>query len=275
MPTCAQFQAFLEGQQLLARLFVPGIGDRMATLAAFFDESGKLADTKVVAFAGCIAGYPEWEVMGNKWMALIRGKVAYVSMKDAIHFTGPFEGWRNRVDERDALLEQLAELAIDHISYWIPFVMTEDDFNRLPQSQRKQFKSPSYMGFEACVRAIADHNKNQQFVVIYDSSEEYSALCLKMYHRMRRQNPNVKEHCASITFAEDQRLPPLQLADMMAYCSRANTLKDRQPIPPIVERLYSILNKYECVGRYDLVYRHEDDLGEGSIERTWTPPTKD
>jgi hypothetical protein len=83
---------------------------------AFLDESGTLADMKVVDFAGSVAGGSEWQAVGsNKWMALIHDKEKYISMKDAMNFHNEFANWKDGVDEGDELLENLAEMAMDNI----------------------------------------------------------------------------------------------------------------------------------------------------------------
>ena len=248
----------------------------MSVAMAFFDESGKLQDSEAVVFAGCIAAEEHWVSYMQKWSERIKRAnppMNSLSMKDAMHFHNEFTGWQNRIHERDDLLADLAEIAVDHIICWVALPVTATLFKGLPEGRKKQLRNPQYMGFEAAVKAMLDIVKNPSTSLLHiycDSSEEYAEKCLKLYPRMRYLDAETKQRCIAITFAEDQFFPPLQVADMIAYCIRANCLRHKVRPEPIVDRLLSIFerdqSKYK-LPTYEFVYREHDDLGSGTIEK--------
>jgi hypothetical protein len=87
--------------------------------------------------------------------------------------------------------------------------------------------------------------KNAELHVICDSAEEYSGQILELYLRMRVRVKEFKRQCVAITFAEDHMFPPLQLADIVAYCCRQREQLDEDQRPGVVNY---ILDKMESSG---------------------------
>jgi uncharacterized protein DUF3800 len=267
-------ELILSGHRALSRLWEVSRGEDINTMPlamACCDESGKLHDSKFVAFAGCIAFDQHWAVFEVKWRERItKENIAYVSMKDAIHFRNEFSGWKERTEERDQLLKDLATIGMDLIGFWIPMVIDTDRFKAMPEQKRKRLKNPQYMGFEGCVKAIIKGSPRQDvFLNLYcDLSEEYAETCLKLFQRMRFKEPELKQRCVAITFADDTKLGPLQLADMMAYCARADHLRHVDKPDSIVEELLAIFRREKTTEGYTLVYGSEDALGNGTIEKS-------
>jgi hypothetical protein len=75
-----------------------------------------------------------------------------------------------------------------------------------------------------------------------------------------------KKSCYALTFGDDDRLPGLQAADMVAFCSRAEHLQHAFPLDPIVEELIGILWTSDRKSG-QLIYRSDGaGLGHGEIE---------
>jgi len=214
----------------------------MATVVAAFDESGKLADTEYVVFAGSVATYEEWDVVSGKWMDILgKAGIDYVSMKEAMHAHGQFSDWKNRTDERDALLISLAEMFHSLIKYHVATPMENAHFKRLPPQVRKLLKNPQYCGFESCIRQVAASlPDNYVAQLMCDCSEEYAVECLKMYLRLRRSSDEFKSRCVAMVFCEDENSPPLQAADMLAYCLRADYSRSTSTPPKVIDELLRI-----------------------------------
>ena len=119
---------------------------------AVFDESGKLADTKVVVFAGSVATADRWNVMCQDWNAkLTKLGIKYLTMKDAMHLHGEFRG--RDVKERDILLTSLADALHSSVGFHVATPMSSSEFFSLPTAARKMLKNPQYCGFQACMHA--------------------------------------------------------------------------------------------------------------------------
>ena len=101
----------------------------MAIFQVHCDESGKLHDTKNVAFGVCV--FREDEVAGfwRRWNDLLKdANIAYLHMKEAMRLEGEFRGWKDRKTgeaERDELLEALGKLLHERSGLQIFFVMIQ------------------------------------------------------------------------------------------------------------------------------------------------------
>jgi hypothetical protein len=211
----------------------------MVIVKACFDESGKLADKDYVVFAGSVATASEWEVLSERWLALLKENgIAYLSMKEAFNFRGEFKGWRPRATERDRLLVKLAETAQPFIGFHLSSPMSTKQFSALSAKEKAKLVNHQYLGFETGIRATAQKaNSPEMKIQVYcDSSDEYSRQCLDLYIKLRSKNQDLRERCIAITFAEDRYFPPLQLADMLSYCVR-HTQEGSNPEPVILSIL--------------------------------------
>lgn len=214
----------------------------VATVVAAFDESGKLADTQYVVFAGSVATYEEWDVVSGKWKNLLaNAQVDYLSMKEAMHSHGQFEGWKEKEKDRDDLLIALAEMFHSLIKYHVATPIESSQFRKLPPAVKKLLKNPQYCGFESCMRQVAGSLPDDYVVsLMCDCSEEYAVECLKMYLRLRAGDQQFKSRCVSISFCEDENSPALQAADMLAYSLRADYSRETSDPPKVVNELLRI-----------------------------------
>ena len=162
-------------------------GPEIAVVSVYCDESGKLADSKVVVFAAAVADDSDWKTLGKGWLkALRQARIRSLHTKEAMRRKGQFEGWVEA--DRDGLLEQLAKLANERIACNYSFEMDTAKFSALPQPDRKRLKDLPYCAFEGLIRAIAHEHQdrpNMRFQLVYDLSEEYSTECLKLFNPAR------------------------------------------------------------------------------------------
>ncbi len=240
----------------------------MVIVKACFDESGKPKDKDYVVFAGAVATDDQWSVISEQWNAILtENHIRYLTMKEAFRFKGEFKDWRERKTDRDRLLVKLATMAHPLLAFYVSAPIENKDFENLPDKQRAKLKHVQYCGFEACVRKTIETVKNREMRVhIYcDSSEDYSRECLELYINLKRTHLDMREKCIAITFADDEHFPPLQMADMIAYCVRHG--RGDKPEPVITE-LLKIFGQ-DGIGTSGLVYTAEGKgLGSGLLEPT-------
>jgi hypothetical protein len=233
-----------------------------------FDESGKLADSEFVAFGGCVAPENAFEAFLPKWRERLHAdKLSYTSMKDAIHFRGPFEDWGRDIKRRDTLLFDLAQLLSDAPIMRVASPMTTAEFRALPETQRKRFGNDIvYCGFEACIQGMLNQGTNLALHIACDLSEEYAKKCLTLFNKLRARNEVIKSRCFAITFADDTQHLGLQAADMVAFCARAEKLAPTKPQESIIERIIDLFRSQRTeVGTF--LYRADGPgLGYGELE---------
>ena len=241
----------------------------MAVLFAYFDESGKVADTKSISFCGVLAYEDDWVGISRSWNSALKdADLPYVKMGDAMNWRGPFENWRlsdpTRENLRDTLLTQLVKEAVKRTHSIVTIPYSAADFKALSESEKRRYKDPVYLGFESgmnvLARAAIDHPKNTIHLCC-DNSEEYSGQCLSLYQRLRRKNPDLKRKFRALTFAEEADFAGLQLVDIFAYGQREIHTQG-EGARAIVKDLNALFTEYKNFSRS---FQHEwrnKDLGD-------------
>jgi Protein of unknown function (DUF3800) len=252
------------------RSFSQGEPCSVATFQVHCDESGKLQDSKCVTFSGCIFREDAVAEFSRRWTECLEdAQIADLHMKDAMRFGGEFRGWKNHGSDRDALLETLGKLLHDRGSQ-VVFTMDTKKFKLLDQNTQGLLKNPVYAGFDGLLKVImstAVHHKTPEhrFHLVYDLSEEYSTECLRLFNKMRMRQPSVKTFFPSIAFADDREFPPLQAADMVAYCAREEFLQGVGCCTGIVGKLLDISGSSTAIQK-TVVHKQGRPLGEGMVE---------
>jgi hypothetical protein len=145
--------------------------------------------------------------------------------------------------------------------------MSTKEFRALPQADQERLKNPVYCGFEGCVRAAVDsipRGEPHSLQIVCDLSEEYSVQVLRLFHKLRSRNEEVKRRCHALFFADDRYIPVLQLADMFAYVCRAFHVGNPPEI--ILDIIELLTGKRTIESTSRMVYgAGEIDLGSGRI----------
>jgi hypothetical protein len=214
------------------------------TVSLFLDESGKFQDSEVVSMGGLLLAPATNRDLSQSWTNRIESDgLPYTSMKDAINFTGPFYAWRadsGKEQRRDVLLNELASMICAAPALQISACMRSAQFRQLSQEQRKLFRNDlHYAVFESCVIGAVVHLSEwpPTVMVACDLSEQYSEECVKLFHLLRKTKDAVKRRCSGITFADDEKVPALQMADMLSYCMRVSEMGTAAQPHPVVSRL--------------------------------------
>lgn len=200
----------------------------MATLHVAFDESGKMGDSPHVVFAGFgVEGEPyrgsqfqrDWE------KRLSDVGISHFHATDAFTFRGPWAQFRGNRKDRDKLILSLVELGCDYFSRGSRSLMDTDKWKALPQETRRRYRNEDlfYFAFEQGIMGMLNSshvNQGDAFTLICDDSDEYSVECLKSYRRFIKSAPELSARVNGICFFDDKKYPPLQMADLWAYCLR-------------------------------------------------------
>ncbi len=238
----------------------------MAILQAYFDESGKLHDDgDYVVFGGLAGRMDEVSVFSRKWRELLGSDVDHVHMRDAMRMEGAFRAWKGKEARRDELLIECAKLAHSQSARLIVSEMDKADFRKLAPSEQRRLKNPAYGGFEACIRALASSFSGDDLHIWYDESQEYAGVCLKLYQKIKNLNTDLARRLPSVTFANDEKYPGLQAADMVAYSAYV-IKRDGSASQKVVQEINSILNKRRDHGMRHLLYVKGSSLGSGILE---------
>jgi len=88
-------------------------------LKVYCDETEYSADCRIVCLAGCMAAGEAWSLVEQQWQEALAGvQINELRARDLDNGTGEFYKWKDRPDERNALLAKLiAILRRHHIIY--------------------------------------------------------------------------------------------------------------------------------------------------------------
>jgi hypothetical protein len=236
-------------------------------LVASCDESGKLADASCVTFAGWLADAAHLNAMSQDWDTLLASHgISYIKMSEVLGFRGEFAGWKDRQEERDRLLLDLAHITQSNAICFVAVPISCEGFKDLPDVRKKQLLNPQYCGFETFVNIMsANASKlDQQLQIWCDSTEEFAETCIGLYHKIRSRNQTVRDTCISITFGEDQYFPPIQVADIYAACARQDSMRAVTKPNPLVPKLLEVFGQNGSFGGL-MSYTTSSGLGSGIV----------
>jgi hypothetical protein len=84
-------------------------------LKVYFDETGYPADCQFICMAGCMAAGEAWALVEQQWKeALDDVQINELRARDLDNATGEFYKWKDRPDERNALLARLIAILRRH-----------------------------------------------------------------------------------------------------------------------------------------------------------------
>jgi hypothetical protein len=203
------------------------------TVNAVFDESGKHKDCELVVFGGLMFDPTQATPPFNReWRTLLRASGVPLPVGRCGPFLHMVE--LNRMHKRansDRAQQQAIELLAESLAKCIcKYAMsgswnsiTVELFRNLPESDRGRYKDPFYYAFESGVSTLANGfcvDSQDDIALICDDSDD-SIECLKSFRRLKRTNQTVGDKVSVIAFGDYKVYPPLQAADMFAYCFRA------------------------------------------------------
>jgi len=167
--------------------------------------------------------------MSDKWNRTLQNEgLAFWRTSSAAGLSGQFKQFRNRRKELHALAQELTRIACEFGEAGYVASVTMDDYNILDETVRKTLKDPFYAAFQSGIKVLMDNADvlpADTFTLICDDSDEYSSECLNTYRRIRSAHPEVADRIAGICFHDDKVYPPLQAADLFAYCYRKRAEK--------------------------------------------------
>lgn len=224
-------------------------------LIGAFDESGKLDDTEHVSFAGFVAKPAKWEEFREEWRRLLRPhKIKYWKTCDAVHMNGGYARFRKREKDLRTLITKLAELICKYAIEAMSGSISTSEFKQLSQDARKKLKDPQYCAFESCVRMLvssAEVDPGDTFTLVCDDSDEYAEHCLKLYTRLQKSTV-ISKRIVGLCFADDKKYEPLQAADLLAFCERAE--RREEPPDAIWRCAQEVFSKhYKCISGSQVV----------------------
>jgi hypothetical protein len=197
----------------------------MATITAYFDESGKFKDQPTIAFSG-IAGVSEnFKAFYRDWSRHLKlNGLKLLTMKKGLNVRVPLsdkraaKGVTNRLDA----LMPFAECIRKHLQTVTCVAVDTEAFSKTPEHLRKLWTdNPHFMAFTVALLALLDPlDKEDKLNITCDDEEATAMQMYQMYRRVKLVYSDARKRLCSLCFADDDVYSPLQAADFVASLSR-------------------------------------------------------
>lgn len=204
---------------------------------SFCDEYGHAQDpTKhFMGIAGLLAWSDEWTALSNRWWEI--QKIEQVPnpfhMADFVHHNEKFSDQRwESVDERRRILGLFLDAVKQANVIPVSASVSLRDFNGLTEEQRTKLQSPYHIAFQevtfnlafaAANRALQTATAREEFfgnriAMVYAKLRKFTGPAEKLWDAIKEHNIAAGNWMSSYTPAEPADYPPLQVADILAYC---------------------------------------------------------
>lgn len=232
-------------------------------LQVWLDESGR-GQQPVFVLAGYLNSAGCWNEFGGEWKQLLQRPPALSRLKgkEAFGLRGEFKGWSQ--SDRDRRLLKLAKLIGRYSPKGIAFVIQSQDFNQVVKTAPSSpFQNPDFMAYFLSLATILPMVQcrfpSQKLEIIFDSGLVRPRQAAEAYEQLLAKAPGLAALLASREprFEDDEQFPPLQAADLLAYCVRAEHDPQRAQDAansPIVAELRKVLTPLIAVNGKPMQY---------------------
>jgi hypothetical protein len=215
------------------QIYVPRIYDEssewiamLSTVAAFFDESGKFKDHRVISI-GCVGGYVERTDgdFARQWAMLLgRYGLKVISAKDVFNYKRPLSK-KNPclgIEDRTKALGEFISCIRNNLQVIVGMATDAEAFKKLPPHFFQYFgTTPSFMTFVRTVMHVSEFTPDgSKVTMICDDDEEIAIPFFKLYRRVKKVWPDARRKFGGIAFVDDRYLFGVQASDLVAALVR-------------------------------------------------------
>jgi hypothetical protein len=204
----------------------------MTIFQAFFDESGKFKDHRVVSFCGLCSPPRRIQQFEDEWKGLLRSaEISSLTMKRALRHkrkVSPQIGEQS-AQERTEALTSFALCIRKHFEIGVAITIDVAAYHKMSVAAKRTIggnDDPHYMAFMSAIMAPPKRMlQDDRISLICDDDEGTALNCYRLYRRARKVLPDLKYKLVSLAFADDEVFVPLQAADFLSSLARLNALK--------------------------------------------------
>jgi hypothetical protein len=239
------------------------------TVTAFFDESGKFKDHKVISFAGVAGFNEEFQPFADEWGRLLyRNGLQILSAKDAFNARRPLSRKNTRVGvkERNEDLCQFVGCIRKHLSVVTGVTIDVRAFKKLPSHFFQSYgNDPVFVAFARALLKVVEFTPDPDKIsFICDDEEQVAFHIYRLYRRIKRVYPEARKKLVGITFADDRVLFGLQAADLVAALMRLEAgrkwLRTRYDYAPLFNALSKFPERHERIWEVSTAFADKPTL---------------
>jgi hypothetical protein len=208
----------------------------------FFDDSGKESDpsNKIVCIAGYVAAPGMWNGFQEMWRhMLVKHNLKWLHMKDFLNDKSSEYAYLG-LDwpRKQRILEDFASAI--KINQLIGFGISVDAeaWQRMPKETIKAQGTVQEFCFIRILRTLVERIKRsapeEHVSITFDCDRAYTPARFQRYIAVRDKFPDAERYLAAFNIAEPKVYVPLQAADLLAWETRKDLLRQiegHQPRP--------------------------------------------
>jgi hypothetical protein len=192
-------------------------------IEAFFDDSGKQADSPFVCIAGFLAHCSYWYRFVEQWNPLLqRYGITNLHMKELMSSNGEFKEFSP--EQRNKLIVEVMQIIKANELCGFGAAVDAKYWNTLPKEIKKKYGNAEEFCFQRILRMMRDYmvscNETDHVSITFDHDQEFSNPRLTRFNNITKRDPLARERFISICFARTRPYPPLQAADVLAWETR-------------------------------------------------------
>lgn len=192
---------------------------------AFVDESEGAGERRILLLAACIQSVSVWERFSEDWDRVLNEepKISGFHTREARNRTGNFKGWRS-VD-RDLKIIRLSELIWQHDIHAFSVWVSARDFAETIQAVgSSDLKHAYFLAFTGLVMRAASYQEHlgstSPIRYVFDNKGDIGYEAQMWYPILKENAPAAALMGGTPTFEDDERVLPLQAADLVAWHKR-------------------------------------------------------
>ena len=205
-------------------------------LNAYIDDSGNAKDPQETAFTltGYVFTAHNAMLFSDSWQEVLRRcKVPYIHTREAIRLDGVYAGLSG--DQMNTCLVECAKVIQAHAEFELSCVIETGAWERAQPLIRKNelheftlYSNPYFLQYATLIQHLHHHKFTSGYsddvTFLFDKHSVNMNEVAELYHKIRGSAPDMFERIGiSIdppNFYDDQKIVPLQAADMAAYTVR-------------------------------------------------------
>jgi hypothetical protein len=202
-------------------------------IAAYYycDESGRPNKDRYASFGGYIGRISDWNPLSLLWNKELRRfnipaiHVSKMYLATESKEWGPIAArYGDRWPEvREEILNSFASLVNESEVKPIVVHVDAEEFWKMP-NVRRVFENPYYLAFVYCMRkaisVLVWPPEGYAMGIVLDHNENTQRGCLELVSELRKREPQIARHIASLCFVKDEHFPGVQAADMVLHLTR-------------------------------------------------------
>ncbi len=229
-------------------------------LNCFIDDSG--SDPKsthrgpVFVLAGYVSTVERWKTFSDEWeMALKSGPKTleyFKSTEAESRKRGQFDGWSTQ--ERDAKLEELADVLIRNAMFGISAVLSWESYTSVQSEYPAHYLNPYALLYHAAISITVRRMRRLQIEdkieFVFDEQGRDGVRASESYRLAKDDLPkDIRKYVSGLPIHRaDSDFPPLQAADMAAWQVRRCFYENEQHINDISQyKFRAMLEKLNVV----------------------------